>query len=196
MEKSEELKNELAARLRESYAEHKHILEHGCNDPFYEDGVNLNLVRNHILYYKRQCKEKLPPEDFPAEYFLETPGEVDIRYMSDPEGIRKGAREALHAYEADKDYQFLKRTVNGLTEKQGIDTSVYRVLSYVPCLRDCIEKDNLVEMRRHCSRYAIDSFRECRKKVEDILATEKVEPVLPEGQLSLFDLFGLTMIGS
>lgn len=26
------------------------IYENGCSDPFWPDGVNLNLVRNHIIY--------------------------------------------------------------------------------------------------------------------------------------------------
>lgn len=34
------------------------IYQHGCSDPFYEDGVNLNLVRNHIIYYGRYLEEK------------------------------------------------------------------------------------------------------------------------------------------
>lgn len=28
-----------------------------CADPGWEDGVNMNLVRNHILYYYRQLEE-------------------------------------------------------------------------------------------------------------------------------------------
>ena len=26
--------------------------ENGCNDPFWPDGCNLNLTRNHIISYK------------------------------------------------------------------------------------------------------------------------------------------------
>ncbi len=35
----------------------KHIQEHGCNDPFYPDGCNMNLTRNHILSYKGEIRE-------------------------------------------------------------------------------------------------------------------------------------------
>ena len=31
----------------------QHINEHGCNDPFWTDGSNMNLVRNHVIYHKR-----------------------------------------------------------------------------------------------------------------------------------------------
>ena len=27
----------------------EHINENGCNDPFWTDGCNMNLTRNHIL---------------------------------------------------------------------------------------------------------------------------------------------------
>lgn len=51
-------------------------------------------------------------------------------------------------------------------------------------------------MRRHehPERY-LESFQDCRKKAEDILNQEPEEKPLPTGQLTLFDLFGLTMGG-
>ena len=33
------------------------IYENGCSDPFWPDGVNLNLKRNHIIYGLRQLAE-------------------------------------------------------------------------------------------------------------------------------------------
>lgn len=62
----------------------KAINEYGCNDPFWADGVNMNLTRNHIIYAKRElaklCQEnKLP---LPDEYFLQTPPEVKENYMA------------------------------------------------------------------------------------------------------------------
>ena len=33
------------------------IRKNGSNDPFWPDGVNLNLVRNHIIYANRHLKE-------------------------------------------------------------------------------------------------------------------------------------------
>lgn len=189
-------KEELAESLRESYARYCHIAEHGCSDPLYEDGTNLNLVRNHIINYKRQCETELATADYPKEYYLDTPEEVEQHYMVRPEEIRKQAKEALRTYEADKNYRYLRNVVNGLTEEQGKATYIYRVLSYTTALRESIEKDDLVAMRRHRTCYAVDSFKECRKRVESILGAAKEEPVLPEGQLSLFDLFGLTMCGT
>ena len=63
----------------------KHINKNGCNDPFWEDGCNMNLVRNHIIYYKNKilqiCEENRLT--LPEEYYLPTPPEVDSRYMAD-----------------------------------------------------------------------------------------------------------------
>ena len=38
--------------------------EHGGSDPNYDDGVNMNLTRNHIIYYKNEL-EDLYGEDMP-----------------------------------------------------------------------------------------------------------------------------------
>ena len=61
-----------------------YINEHGCNDPFWPDGCNMNLTRNHILSYRNEiancCKEHNLP--LPEEYFLKVPPEVDDNYMA------------------------------------------------------------------------------------------------------------------
>lgn len=61
-----------------------YMQKNGCNDPFWSDGVNLNLTRNHIIYDKTViaeiCSETGLP--FPAEYYIPTPPEVDNNYMA------------------------------------------------------------------------------------------------------------------
>lgn len=104
----------LGKELRDSYERWNHILQNGAGDPFWEDGSNMNLVRNHIIYYKRQCEAELLPEEYPEEYFWGLPTEVDNKYMALPEEIRKHAIESLAAYEANEDYQYLKEAVNRL----------------------------------------------------------------------------------
>lgn len=43
----------------------ENINRNGCNDPFWPDGTNMNLTRNHIIYTKRQiaqiCEEHSIP---------------------------------------------------------------------------------------------------------------------------------------
>ena len=62
----------------------KRINEYGCNDPFWADGCNMNLTRNHILYAQKQIEEICTangssPSD---EYYLATPPEVNDNYMA------------------------------------------------------------------------------------------------------------------
>lgn len=188
MAKTVDKKEYLAAEIRKSLAHWNHLLENGGSDPHWEDGCNMNLTRKHIIYYKRQCEEELSPEDYPEEYFLELPPEISNKYMARPEEIRKHARESLEVYEADKDYLYLKEAVNKLTEKQKDRICIVNVINYVVGLRMSIESDRLVDMRRHehPERY-LDSFRECRKRVEEILGAEQKERELPLGQLSIFN---------
>ena len=60
------------------------INENGCNDPAWQDGCNMNLVRNHILYYKHKIAEICAEKNisFPSEYYLPTPPEVENSYMA------------------------------------------------------------------------------------------------------------------
>lgn len=66
-----------------------YINENSCNDPFWPDGCNMNLTRNHIISYKRDiaelCEENGMP--LPEEYFLKIPPEVDDNYMANPFAI-------------------------------------------------------------------------------------------------------------
>lgn len=54
------------AQIREQLdAEYKHwddLKKNGCSDPAWPDGVNLNLVRNHIIYWYRLLRERTSPD--------------------------------------------------------------------------------------------------------------------------------------
>ncbi|NBH15370.1 hypothetical protein D3Z36_14585 [Lachnospiraceae bacterium] len=60
------------------------INENGCNDPFWQDGCNMNLVRNHVIYYKKKIEEICAENGiaFPSEYYIPTPPEVKNSYMA------------------------------------------------------------------------------------------------------------------
>ncbi len=63
------------------------IKDNGCNDPSWADGVNMNLIRNHILYFKQKILDVCYENNFqiPQEYYIPTPPEVDNNYMSNLE---------------------------------------------------------------------------------------------------------------
>lgn len=72
------------AELNYSHEHWKDINDNGCSDPFWADGTNMNLVRNHIIYYRRQiediCSETV--KAFPSEYYYPIPPVIDNNYMA------------------------------------------------------------------------------------------------------------------
>lgn len=50
---------EIRQELDACFQRWNHIKKHGSSDPLWSDGVNMNLVRNHIIYYYRMLQEKL-----------------------------------------------------------------------------------------------------------------------------------------
>ena len=66
--------DENVEEIRKSVKRWNDIRLGGSQDPFWPDGVNMNLVRNHIIYYRRNICEMcekygmIPPEE--AEYEL------------------------------------------------------------------------------------------------------------------------------
>lgn len=80
----EQLINDYVNYIFREVAIWKYIQDHGCNDPFWTDGCNMNLTRNHILSYKRQIREICEENNIPLPegYYLPTPPEVDDNYMA------------------------------------------------------------------------------------------------------------------
>lgn len=80
----EEKLNGLCRDIKREIVHWKYINQNGCNDPFWPDGCNMNLTRNHIIYAKNQIKEICNENNIPLpeEYYLQTPPEVDNNYMA------------------------------------------------------------------------------------------------------------------
>lgn len=78
---------ELRREIDREYSQWQHIRQYGCQDPFWADGVNMNLVRNHIIYFKeilsRHIGGQMTLEDgFEVEGLPPTPPIVDDDYMA------------------------------------------------------------------------------------------------------------------
>ena len=73
----------LLMEIRNEYQAWTEIAEHGCRDPFWPDGANMNLVRNHIIYYKKQLVSQAEEENvpIPQEVYWALPPEVPEEYM-------------------------------------------------------------------------------------------------------------------
>lgn len=86
------------------------VYKNGCHDPTWHDGVNLNLLRNHIIYYYRLLDEKLSmPEQL--SLFNDTgqpqsrkpaPPEVSSEYMAKPGELLSNDEAALESMLSDE----------------------------------------------------------------------------------------------
>lgn len=79
-----------AEEIRKEIRVWEDIRKIGCNDHSWPDGVNLNLIHNHVCYYKneirRLCAESGEPQ--PPEFYLPTPPIVDSNYFAKPNSAR------------------------------------------------------------------------------------------------------------
>ena len=172
--------NSLVAELIASSKRHQHLLTEGGQDPFWADGCNANLVRNHIIHYKYKIKEFCEENnvDLPPEYFdIKTPDEVSQDFMAKPDEIRTAANKAekiLKPY-----YEQLVEKGKTISEKQKDKVCFHNVCGYYKRLLLYIERDSLIDMRRYkWVDHYIESFVDCMKKID------KLEP--EEYQLSFF----------
>ena len=138
-----------AAALENSFARWDFIHEYGCSDPFWADGVNMNLVRNHIMYYKQQLSEEATLFLLPKAYYREVPPEVDNNYMARPDEIRQNAARSMQIIDADENLKFVQQQSVHLTEKQLKQLCVPAILGYAENLRRAISEDDLLTMRRY-----------------------------------------------
>lgn len=189
----QEQMQEAVAELVERYNRWQNLYKNGCFDPSYCDGMNLNLVRNHIQFAKRKI-EKLVEEhkelSFPAEYEkIGIPQEVSNDYMANPEKIIREAKETLSAMEEDENCKYLLSIKDDLTDKEKEKICFSTVISYKKWLKDAIERNDLVYMRlyREATReMKLNSFKECVERVKNCLENrnQSSEPVFI--QMSLF----------
>ena len=81
---AEEKVKEYCRNIQQEIEHWKDINQNGCSDPFWPDGCNMNLTRNHIIYYQSKiheaCTENQLP--LPEECYLSIPPEVDNNYMA------------------------------------------------------------------------------------------------------------------
>lgn len=187
----------LVGNLQKSQKQWQDIYENGTHDPFYEDGMNLELVRNHIIFYRgkiRQlCEESGLP--LPKEYYDELPPEVPRKFMARQEEIRKNGANALAELNSNEDYQYLQEIRGKLDEKTRNDFHVESVCCYVPALMRALEDDDLVEVRRYeYYNVFLDRIKDCANKIRsaDIHFIEPepaVEPIAEECvQMTMFEL--------
>lgn len=175
-------KTEIEQNLIQEHAEWKNLYKYGGQDPFWPDGCNLNLIRNHIIHYRKQLEEI---GYYPESYYWDVPREVDDNYMARTEEIRKAAGETLEAMVQNENYQFLMKCAGRLTEKQKKSISVKNIIGYQEKLDKAIQEDDLVTMRRYRNKKGyMEAFKKCREEMEKIMGEKTTQK---EGQMDIFD---------
>lgn len=97
--------------IEAEFSQWNFLKEHGGSDPFYADGVNMNLVRNHIIYDYRKLDEL---EQVPVQLDLfggaqsmanrrPIPPEVPGGYMARKEWILRTAKRLMKRFEQSDD---------------------------------------------------------------------------------------------
>lgn len=184
------------AELERSYKQWEYLKVHGGSDPFYADGCNMNLVRNHIIYHKQKLLEQYGADygKYPETFYRELPPEVNDNYMARSGEIRDGAREALEQYITDPSFLYLFRNRNLLTEKEAGKISLRNVLGYASGLAKAIKDGDLVTMRRHAGRPEgyLEAFSQCAGRMMQMIEDKRktLEQMEENEQFSLFQ-FGM-----
>lgn len=167
-----------ATALENSFARWDYIHEHGCSDPFWADGVNMNLVRNHIMYYKQQLSEEATLFLLPEAYYREVPPEVDNNFMARPEEIRQNAARSMQIIDADENLKFVREQSVHLTEKQLKQLCIPAILGYAENLRRAISEDDLLTMRRYENPNGyLESFQSAAQKLRSPEILARMESV-------------------
>ena len=74
----------LESTLLDEYRRWKQIFDEGCSDPFWEDGVNIQLTRNHILHTKGEIQRHLKDNfiAYPDSFFYPEPIQLPNYFMA------------------------------------------------------------------------------------------------------------------
>lgn len=190
------LSRKLGLEIQRSLERYTELKEHGGSDPFYADGANMNLCRNHVIYFRKRIEAELDPEYYPAEYSWEIPEKVNNNYMANSDQIRRRAERTLEVLKNNKDFQYLQEKVGSLLEKEIKQWRYTNPACYVLGIEDAIRRNDLIAMRR-CGNpeYYIRFLRESREKLEELLKSEEIQeedlkPQPREGQLTIWDFIG------
>lgn len=148
--------------LEASFARWDYLYENGGQDPFYADGVNLNLIRNHILSWKRQIEEYIAKQEeaptlfgtnYPDIYYRNTPETVPPDYMAKADAIRERAKEQFALYENDPNFNYILNNFEKAfpygetreTKKYGLYMGKF---SHLRSYEKFLKKGTLVDLRR------------------------------------------------
>lgn len=174
---------ELIRDCEKEYSLWEEIYSNGCRDPCWSDGCNLNLVRNHIISYRKQIESYCAENsvESPPILLRELPPKLSDDYMAKAEQIRERACTILTKIEQMPDYIGLRECQLGLSPQMRSQCGSQYVMQWVDRLRYAIQKDKLVIMRLH-----LWQADEMYARISEVLAKANTLPQ-ESYQLTLFD---------
>lgn len=134
--------------LEKDYARWNDVYTNGCNDPSWADGVNLNLIRNHIIADKRKLKETFSEDELPELYFQELPPEVSSSYMAKPNEIMAAATAYYEACTSSEEWDQLLNAFDFLDENDPKQKSMRFFIQRIKALKKAIDSKDYVWMQR------------------------------------------------
>lgn len=167
--------------LEEGFQRYDEALENGCNDPLWADGVDLNLIENHIIIAKRNIEEVFSIEDYPDIHYRVTPRKIDSGYMVKPDKIQERAKGVLDTFNNYFYLEELKDASCYLDKNQLLETGVRSVLCLVQYLDETIKEDDLIGMRRLSKDpdYKMKEFEKTCENLREINMEEGRQISLP-----------------
>lgn len=176
-----DVKEKVIQRLVDSFQRWEELLHQGGQDPFASDGIDMNLVRNHIIADKQKIEELFEDEK-PDIYHRPTPEVVPDTYMAKAEEIWYGSIEILRQCQTDENKAYLENLF--LTEEIKMKSGFLRLKMDESQLKMEIEAQNYVELRRFLYKDFKNAYLLCRQEVSRLSAEREQQ----QEQLDLFTM--------
>ncbi|MEG0164899.1 hypothetical protein [Anaerorhabdus sp.] len=142
-----QMKEDPVMELQQAHEYWKELYINGAFDPSWADGVNSNLVRNHMLYYKSKIEEQYSLEQKPAIYYESLPEEVNNDYMAKREEILNRAVSLYGKCSQKKEVNDLLSAEEYMSEKEVDKLKIRIEINRIHGLKNAILKEDYVEMR-------------------------------------------------
>ena len=135
--------------LERDYARWEQVYMAGSKDPFWPDGVNANLCRNHILSGKKRIRELYPDAEMPGIYYRPLPQKLPAEYMARKEELRSAALRSYTRYISDEIFCFIRNHVERIPETDALRGILDALLARADVLKDAVLSGDYVAMRRY-----------------------------------------------
>ena len=134
---------ELVRELEREYARWEQVYMAGSKDPFWPDGVNANLCRDHILCGKRRIRELYPDAEMPEIYYRPLPQELPAEYMARKEELRSAALRSYTRYISDENFCFIRNHVERIPETDALRGILDALLARADVLKDAVLRGSM-----------------------------------------------------